>query len=131
MNSTIKLIPVGSSTWQQSVYLNRTAQFALDGTVGRESPVQNLGVVYGPTGLMNTSRSSSPEFLAALAQVQKTPLDSPDYAAVLQNAVKIGVLQASSFSLYSTPRIDVRSPKVSALPHFLSQFRWEGVTVTE
>jgi peptide/nickel transport system substrate-binding protein len=130
VNSTIKLIPVGSSTWQQSVYLNRTAQFALDGTVGRESPVQNLGVVYGPTGLMNTSRSSSPEFLAALAQVQKTPLDSPDYAAVLQNAVKIGVLQASSFSLYSTPRIDVRSPKVSALPHFLSQFRWENVTVT-
>jgi peptide/nickel transport system substrate-binding protein len=128
--ATIKLIPVGSSTWQQAVYIGRTAQFALDGTVGRESPVQNLGVVYGPTGLMNTSRTSSPAFLAALDAVRKTPLDAPDYASVLQNAVKLGVLQASSFSLYSTPRIDVRSPKVSALPHYLSQFRWEGVTVS-
>jgi peptide/nickel transport system substrate-binding protein len=131
VNTTIKLIPVGSSTWQQSVYLNRTAQFALDGTVGRESPVQNLGVVYGPTGLMNTSRNASTEFLTALAKVQSTPLDSLDYASVLQDAVKIGVLQASSFSLFSTPRIDVRSPKVSALPHYLSQFRWEGVTVSK
>lgn len=129
VNSTIKVIPVGSSTWQQSVYLNRTAQFALDGTVGRESPIQNLGVVYGPTGLMNTSRKASPEFLAALQKVRETPLDSPDYKTVLQEAVKIGVLQASSFSLYSTPRIDVRNPKVSALPHYLTQFRWEGVTV--
>jgi len=130
VNAKIALVPAGSSTWQQSVYLGRTAQFALDGTVGRESPVQNLGVVYGPTGLMNTSRNASPEFLAALDKVRETPLDAPDYASVLQNAVKLGVLQASSFSLYSTPRIDVRSPKVSALPHYLSQFRWEGVTVT-
>jgi peptide/nickel transport system substrate-binding protein len=62
--------------------------------------------------------------------VRETPLDSPDYKTVLQSAVKLGVQQASSFSLYSTPRIDVRSPKVSALPHYLSQFRWEGVTVS-
>lgn len=130
VKSTIDVVPVGSSTWQQKVYLGRTAQFALDGTVGRESPVQLLGVVYGPTGLMNTSRTASPDFLAALDKVRETPLDSPDYQHLLWNAVSIGVNEDPSFSLYSTPRIDVRSPKVSALPHFLSQFRWEGVTVS-
>ena len=129
VKSTINLVAPGSSTWQQQVYINRTAQFALDGTVGRESPVQNLTVVYGPSGLMNPSRTASPEFLAALDKVRNTPLDDPDYKSVLQEAVKIGVLQASSFSTYSSPRIFVRSPKVSALPHFLSQVRWEGVTV--
>ena len=129
VKSTIDVVPVGSSTWQQKVYLGRTAQFALDGTVGRESPVQLLGVVYGPTGLMNTSRQASPDFLAALSKVRQTPLDSPDYQKLLWDAVSIGVDEDPSFSLYSTPRIDVRSPKVSALPHFLSQFRWEGVTV--
>ena len=130
VESTIQVVPVGSSTWQQAVYLNRTAQFALDGTVGRESPVQLLGVVYGPTGLMNTSRTASPAFLAALDKVRQTPLDSPDYQPLLWKAVEIGVNEDPSFSLYSTPRIDVRSPKVSDLPHYLSQFRWEGVTIS-
>ncbi|TBN57512.1 peptide ABC transporter substrate-binding protein [Glaciihabitans arcticus] len=129
VKSTINLVAPGSSTWQQQVYINRTAQFALDGTVGRESPVQNLTVVYGPEGLMNPSRTASPEFLAALDEVRNTPLDDPNYESVLQEAVKIGVLQASSFSTVASPRIFVRSPRVSALPHFLSQVRWEGVTV--
>ncbi|MFC4945193.1 ABC transporter substrate-binding protein [Pseudonocardia sp. GCM10023141] len=129
VNSTIKLVPPGSSTWQQEVYLGRKAQFALDGTVGRESPVQNLTVVYGPQGLMNVSRTASPEFLAALDTVRKTPLDAPNYAAVLQNAVKIGVLQSPSISLGTVPRIVIRNQNVSPLPHFPSQFRWDGVTV--
>ena len=130
VNSTINLVAPGSSTWQQQVYINRTAQFALDGTVGRESPVQNLTVVYGTEGLMNPSRTASPEFLAALDEVRGTPLDDPEYATVLQNAVKIGVEQSASFSTYSSPRILVRSATVSELPHFLSQLRWEGVTVS-
>jgi peptide/nickel transport system substrate-binding protein len=130
VKSTIDVVPVGSSTWQQKVYLGRTAQFAIDGTVGRESPVQLLGVVYGPTGLMNTSRAASPEFISALDAVRETPLDSPDYQSLLWKAVSIGVDEDPSFSLFSTPRIDVRSPRVSALPHYLSQFRWEGVTVS-
>ncbi|SDE53648.1 ABC transporter substrate-binding protein [Pseudonocardia oroxyli] len=129
VNATIKVVPPGSSTWQQEVYLGRKAQFALDGTVGRESPVQNLTVVYGPQGLMNTSKESSPEFLAALDEVRRTPLDDPRYPAVLQNAVKLGVEMSPSFSLGTSPRIAVRNPRVSALPHFLSQYRWEGVTV--
>ena len=131
VNSTINLVAPGSSTWQQEVYINRTAQFAIDGTVGRESPVQNLTVVYGPEGLMNPSREASPEFLEALDLVRNTPLDDPNYESILQEATKIGVLQASSFSTYSSPRIFVRSAKVSELPHFLSQVRWEGVTVGE
>jgi peptide/nickel transport system substrate-binding protein len=130
VNATIKVVPPGSSTWQQEVYLGRNAQFALDGTVGRESPVQNLGVVYGPTGLMNTSKVSTPEFLAALDAVRRTPLDSPDYPAVLQNAVATGVAMSPSFSLGTLPRIVVRSPRVSPLPHYLSQYRWDGVTAS-
>ncbi|MCW2720549.1 ABC transporter substrate-binding protein [Pseudonocardia sp.] len=126
--ATIKVVPPGSSTWQQEVYLGRKAQFALDGTVGRESPVQNLGVVYGPTGLMNTSKVATPDFLADLDAVRRTPLDSPTYAAVLQKAVAAGVMMSPSFSLGTVPRIVVRSKRVSPLPHYLSQFRWDGVT---
>ena len=92
--------------------------------------MQNLTVVYGLEGLMNVSRTASPEFLAALDLVRRTPLDDPGYPTVLQDAVRIGVLQSPSFSLSTSPRIVVRSPKVSALPHFLSQYRWEGVTVS-
>jgi peptide/nickel transport system substrate-binding protein len=128
VDASIKVVPPGSSTWQQEVYLGRNAQFALDGTVGRESPVQNLGVVYGPTGLMNTSKVATPQFLAALDAVRKTPLDSPDYQAVLRKAVASGVMMSPSFSLGTAPRIVVRSKRVSPLPHVLSQFRWEGVT---
>lgn len=128
VDATIKVVPPGSSTWQQEVYLGRKAQFALDGTVGRESPVQNLGVVYGPTGLMNTSKVATPEFLAALDAVRKTPLDAPDYPTVLRKAVATGVAMSPSFSLGTSPRIVVRSKRVSPLPHVLSQYRWEGVT---
>lgn len=129
VQATISLVPAGSSTWQQTVYLGRTAGFALDGTVGRESPVQNLTVVYGPTGLMNTSRTASDEFLAALDRVRATPLDDPDYPSILQEAVTIGVEQAASFSTYTSKRIVVHGPAVSDLPEFVSQVRWEGVTV--
>lgn len=131
VTATINVVPPGSSTWQQEVYLGRRAQFALDGTVGRESPVQNLTVVYGAEGLMNTSKVATPEFLAALDAVRRTPLEAPEYPAVLQEAVRLGVLMSPSFSLGTTPRIAVRNPRVSALPHFLSQYRWEGVTVGE
>ena len=129
IDATITVVPPGSSTWQQEVYLGRKAQFALDGTVGRESPVQNLGVVYGPAGLMNTSKVSTPEFLAALDTVRRTPLDSPEYPTVLRTAVATGVMMSPSFSLGTVPRIVVRNPRVSPLPRFLSQYRWEGVTV--
>ncbi|MBM9468324.1 ABC transporter substrate-binding protein [Nakamurella leprariae] len=129
VNSTIKIVPPGSSTWQQEVYLGRNAQFALDGTVGRESPVQNLTVVYGAQGLMNTSKVATPEFLAALDKVRQTPLDDPNYQTVLHEAVALGVEQNPSFSTFNTPRVTVRSEKVSELPPFISQYRWEGVTV--
>ena len=127
--ANIALVPAGSSTWQQTVYLGRTAGFALDGTVGRESPVQNLTVVYGPQGLMNTSRTASPEFLEALDLVRATPLDDPEYASILQDAVRIGVEQSTSFSTFTSKRIIVHSAAVSDLPEFISQVRWEGVTV--
>ncbi|MDT7706704.1 MAG: peptide/nickel transport system substrate-binding protein, partial [Pseudonocardiales bacterium] len=71
---------------------------------------------------------ATPDFLADLDAVRRTPLDSPTYAAVLQKAVAAGVMMSPSFSLGTVPRIVVRSKRVSPLPHYLSQFRWDGVT---
>lgn len=130
ITTTIDIVPAGSSTWQQKVYLDgRSAQLATDGTVGRESPVANLEATIGPVGLMNASRSATPEFVAALDQVRATPIDDPDYDTVLQNAVKIGVLQEINIPTYTSARVLVHSSAVSELPHYLSQVRWEGVTV--
>jgi peptide/nickel transport system substrate-binding protein len=128
--TTIDVVPAGSSTWQQKVYLDgRSAQLATDGSVGRESPVANLEVTLGAAGLLNASRSATPEFIAALDAVRATPLDDPDYAQVLQDAVEIGINQAINIPVYSSARVLAHSSAVSALPHYLSQVRWEGVTV--
>lgn len=130
VNSTIALVPPGSSTWQSEVYIAKNPQLAIDGTIGRETPVQNLLAVYGPQGIMNLSGpNASDEFLAALQEVRETPLDSPDYQSVLQDAVKIGVEQSPTNYIYSSPWVIASSSKVSELNLLPSQFRWEGVTV--
>jgi peptide/nickel transport system substrate-binding protein len=78
---------------------------------------------------MNVSGpAASPEFLAALDKVRKTPLDDPNYKKVLHDAVSIGVQQSSTDYLYSTPWVIVSNPKLSKLNLLPSQFRWEGVT---
>src|SRR3546814_6970036 len=42
IDSTIEIVPAGSTTWQDEVYVAKSPQLALDGTIGRESPVANL-----------------------------------------------------------------------------------------
>jgi peptide/nickel transport system substrate-binding protein len=132
VNSTISLVPPGSSTWQDKVYVAKDSQLAIDGTIGRETPVQNLLAVYGPQGIMNLSGpNASDEFVAALQKVRETPLDDPSYQSVLQDAVKVGVEQSPSNYLYSTPWIIAASSRVSELNLLPSQFRWEDVTVAQ
>lgn len=130
VNATISLVPPGSSTWQSEVYIAKNPQLAIDGTIGRETPVQNLLAVYGPAGIMNLSGpNASDEFLAALQTVRETPLDDPGYQDALQEAVKLGVEQSPSNYIYSTPWVIASSSTVSDLNILPSQFRWEGVTV--
>ncbi|MGM7679666.1 ABC transporter substrate-binding protein [Microbacterium sp. A94] len=131
IDSTISLVPTGSTTWQDEVYVAKSPQLALDGTIGRESPVANLLATYGPDGIMNLSGPhSSDEFLAALDAVRATPIDSPDYQEVLWNAVRVGVEQSPTNYLYSNPWVFVSRSSVSELNLLPSQVRWEGVQVS-
>ncbi|MGC0366504.1 peptide/nickel transport system substrate-binding protein [Rhodococcus sp. 27YEA15] len=131
VESTIKVVPPGSSTWQSEVYIAKNPQLATDGTIGRESPVQNLLAVYGPAGIMNLSGPhATPEFTAALDTVRRTPLEDPEYKQRLWDAVKIGVEQSPTNYLFSNPWITVSNPKVKNLNILPSQIRWEGVTVS-
>lgn len=130
VDSTITVVPAGSTTWQDEVYVAKEPQLALDGTIGRESPVANLLATYGPQGIMNLSGPhATDEFLAALDEVRATPIDSPDYQDVLWNAVEIGVTQSPTNYLYNSPWIFVKSDKIGDLNLLPSQVRWEGVTV--
>lgn len=130
IDSTISLVPAGSTTWQDEVYVAKSPQLALDGTIGRESPVANLLSTYGPEGIMNLSGPhSSEEFLAALDAVRATPIDDPEYQEALWNAVRIGVEQSPTNYLYSSPWVFVSGSDVSELNLLPSQVRWEGVQV--
>ncbi|SNT03592.1 ABC transporter substrate-binding protein [Rhodococcoides kyotonense] len=131
VESTISVVPPGSSTWQSEVYLAKNPQLATDGTIGRESPVQNLLATYGPQGIMNLSGPhASPEFTAALEEVRSTPIEDPEYKNRLWNAVKVGVEQSPTNYLFSTPWIIVSNPDLQNLNILPSQVRWEGVTVS-
>ena len=48
---TIKDIPADTET--QYLYLDKTIPLAIDGTAGRNSPVEMLDVLYSQQGLMN------------------------------------------------------------------------------
>ncbi len=130
IDSTIALVPPGSSTWQSEVYIAKNPQLAADGTIGRESPVQNLLAVYGPEGIMNLSGPhASDEFLDSLDRVRNTPIEALEYQSVLWEAVRIGVEQSPSNYLYSNSWILVSDPALQNLNVLPSQIRWEGVTV--
>lgn len=130
IESTIEIVPAGSTTWQDEVYVAKSPQLALDGTIGRESPVANLLATYGPEGIMNLSGPhASAEFLAALDAVRATPIDAPQYQEVLWEAVRIGVTQSPTNYLFSSPWIFATSDAVGELNLLPSQVRWEDVTV--
>jgi len=130
VNATIRVVPPGSSSWQSEVYIAKKPQIAIDGTIGRESPVQNLLSVYGPAGIMNLSAPyASPAFLKAVDRVRRTPTDDPNYRARLGEAVAEGVAQSPTNYLYSTPWIVAARPRLKNLNILPSQIRWEGVRV--
>jgi peptide/nickel transport system substrate-binding protein len=130
VNATIRVVPPGSSSWQSEVYIAKKPQIAIDGTIGRESPVQNLLSVYGPSGIMNLSGPyASPAFLKAVDRVRRTPTDDPNYQARLGEAVAEGVAQSPTNYLYSTPWIVAARPRLKSLNILPSQIRWEGVRV--
>jgi peptide/nickel transport system substrate-binding protein len=130
VKAKIRVVPPGSSSWQSEVYIAKQPQIAMDGTIGRESPIQNLLAVYGPAGIMNLSGPyASPEFLKAVDTVRRTPTDDPAYRTRLREAVRIGVAQSPSNYLYSTPWIVAARTRVKNLNILPSQIRWEGVRV--
>jgi peptide/nickel transport system substrate-binding protein len=128
---TIKDIPADTST--QFLYLKKTIPLAIDGTAGRNSPVEMLDVLYSQQGLMNVTGLATtvpPAVAAALAKALTVPLDSPRYPAALQGAVATAVTQEPiHIWLYTNPRIFAYSPAVTGIPRDLVQQRWEGVQV--
>ncbi len=129
VNSVIRVVPPGSTTWQSEVYIGKNAQLATDVSIGRESPVQSLLATFGPSGIMNLSGPhATPAFLAALETVRRTPLEDPQYLPRLHDAVRLGVEQSPSDYIYSTPWIIVSKPSLKHLAIGLSQIRWEGAT---
>jgi peptide/nickel transport system substrate-binding protein len=130
VRSTIRVVPPGSSSWQSQVYIAKRPQIAVDGTIGRESPVQNLLAVYGPAGIMNLSGPyASPAFLKAVESVRRTPITDPAYRTLLRNAVRIGVEQSATNYIYATPWVVAARPRIRNLNILPSQIRWEGVRV--
>lgn len=130
VDSTIRVVPPGSSSWQSQVYIAKQPAIAVDGTIGRESPVQNLLSVYGPSGIMNLSGPyASPAFLKAVEAVRRTPTTDPKYRPLLHEAVRIGVTQSPTNYTYSMPWVVVARPTIRNLNILPSQIRWEGVRV--
>jgi peptide/nickel transport system substrate-binding protein len=128
---TIKDIPADTET--QYLYLDKTIPLAIDGTAGRNSPVEMLDVLYSQQGLMNVdgkASTTSPTVASALNRALTVPLDSPQYASALQGAVSTAVTNDPiHIWLYTNPRIFAYSTKVTGIPYDLVQQRWEGVRV--
>lgn len=129
ITATIQQIPADQFT--NIDYVQKQASLANDSTAGRESPVQMLEVLYDTAGLMNTTRLEPAAVSQAFTRVHATPLSSPDYPGVLQNAVRTAVnSEPVHIWLYSYPRILATSAKVTGLPYDLVQQRFEGVRVS-
>ncbi|MFE7566294.1 ABC transporter substrate-binding protein [Streptomyces sp. NPDC057539] len=128
ITATIETVPAARAT--QLVYVQRSKALYVDQFAGRESATQGFQVLFGKEGLMNPGRTTSPELEKALDEVRRTPLDAPDYPAVLQKATGIAVRTMPNVFLYTTPRILARNPKVSEIPAYTVVQRFEGVTVS-
>ena len=83
-------------------------------------------VLFGAEGLMNPGRTTNPELEAQLEKVKKTPTDSPDYPALLQEATRIAVTSFPNVFLQLMPSAIARKG-VSELPDLPSLRRFEGV----
>ncbi|MEW1722018.1 ABC transporter substrate-binding protein [Streptomyces sp. NPDC093109] len=103
---------------------------SLYGTTGRDSAAQTLTAHFGPNGPLNLSSPYEPAgFEAAVAKVRQTPLDSPDYAKVLQAATRAGLKSKALVFTYSSPNLIAKSKSISALPENPAHIDWTGVTI--
>lgn len=130
---TVNISDVPTATETQLLYLNKSLAFTIDGTAGRNSPVEMLDVLYSQQGLMNVDgkTATAPSAVTqALDSALTVSLTSPKYPALLQNAVATAVQdEPIHIWLYTQPRIFAYSPKVTGIPSDLVQQRWEGVRV--
>ncbi|NEB73686.1 peptide ABC transporter permease [Streptomyces sp. SID14478] len=104
--------------------------FSLYSTTGRDSAAQTLTAHFGPDGPLNLSSPYEPEgFEAAIAKVRRTPLDSPQYAKVLQAATRAGLESKALVFTYSQPNLIAKSKAISGLPKNPAHIDWTGVTI--
>jgi peptide/nickel transport system substrate-binding protein len=127
IDAKIETIPTTQHT--QLVYLEHSRALTYDGFAGRESPVQAFQVLFGAEGLMNPGRKTDPELEKQLDKVKRTPTDSPEYQALLQEATRIAVTKFPNTFLALVPAVIARNG-VSELPDLPSLRRFEGVTVS-
>ncbi|QKW23283.1 ABC transporter substrate-binding protein [Kitasatospora sp. NA04385] len=127
IRATIEVIPAAQAT--QIVYVQHSKALFTDQFAGRDSAAQAFQVLFGEQGLMNPGRSTPPELLAAVQQVSRTPLDSPEYPKALQAATALAVRTMPNVFLYSVPRLLARRKSVSPIPAFTVVQRFEGVKV--
>ena len=130
----VKIHEIPTDTATQYLYVDKTLSFTIDGTAGRESPVEMLDVLYGQQGLLNVDGKTGTEPAAVATSLNRAltvPLTSSAYASTLQSAVATAVKdEPIHVWLYNTPRIFAVSPKVHGIPSDLVQQRWEGVEVS-
>ncbi|MFE2302859.1 ABC transporter substrate-binding protein [Streptomyces sp. NPDC059445] len=111
-------------------FFAKNLTFSLYGTTGRDSAAQTLTAHFGPNGPLNLSSPYEPAgFEAAIAKVRRTPLDSPDYAKVLQAATRAGLKSKALVFTYSSPNLIAKSKSISGLPKNPAHIDWTGVTI--
>jgi peptide/nickel transport system substrate-binding protein len=104
--------------------------FSLYGTTGRDSALQTLTAHFGPDGPLNLSTPYEPAgFEDAVAKVRQTPLDAPDYPAVLQAATRAGLPSKALVFTHSSPNLFAKTKTISNLPRNPAHIDWTGVTV--
>ncbi|CAN3985721.1 ABC transporter substrate-binding protein [Kitasatospora purpeofusca] len=128
IRATIDVVPAAQAT--QIVYIQHGKALFTDQFAGRDSAAQAFQVLFGEQGLMNPGRRTPPELAAAVEQVSRTPLDSPEYPKVLRAATALAVRTMPNTFLYSVPRLLARRKSVSPLPAFTAVQRFEGVTAS-
>ncbi|MGW4676555.1 ABC transporter substrate-binding protein [Streptomyces sp. NPDC004324] len=112
-------------------FFAKNLTFSLYGTTGRDSALQTLTAHFGPHGPLNLSSPYEPAgFEAAVAKVRQTPLDAPDYAAVLQAATRAGLQSKALVFTYSQPNLIAKSKAISDLPKNPAHIDWTGVTIS-
>ncbi|ACU71676.1 extracellular solute-binding protein family 5 [Catenulispora acidiphila DSM 44928] len=125
---TVKIEVIPAAQFTQIVYVQHSRALTVDAFAGRDSTAQAFQVLFGKAGLLNPGRGVSPDLQAAVDKISTTPLDSPDYPAVVQAATALAVQQEPNVFLYTVPRILAHSSSVSDLPADTVVQRFEGVT---